>query len=78
MHFNSINEKEFIEILIKLRLIREDNPADTLAWDNFYSKFKVDATSKGVLKPYFDIKAILIALYFLTSSKASIKARYIG
>ena len=78
LHFNSINEKEFIEVLIRLHLIREDNPDDTLVWNNFYSKFKIDATVKGVLKPFFDIKAIMIALYFLTSSKASVKARYIG
>ena len=78
LHFGSINEKEFIEVLIRLHLIREDNPDDTLVWNNFYSKFKIDATIKGVLKPHFEIKAIMIALYFLTSSKASVKARYIG
>ena len=39
LHFNNIKKDEFLEVLIKLRLIREDNPDDTLAWNNFYSKF---------------------------------------
>jgi hypothetical protein len=43
-----------------------------------YSRFKIDATQSGVLKPYFDIKAIMIALYLLTSSKGSVKAKFIG
>eukprot|EP00347_Sterkiella_histriomuscorum_P007621 403348212 len=78
LHFHSINETEFIEILVKLKLLREDNPKDTVVWNSFYGRFRVDATEKGILKPYFDITSIMIAMYLLTSSKASVKAKYIG
>lgn len=78
LHFHSIKEDEFVEVLVKLKLLREDNPKDTLPWQNFYSKFKIDATKAGVLKPYYDIISIMIALYLLTSSKASLKAKFIA
>ena len=78
LHFHSITENEFIEVLVKLKLVREDSPRETLAWLNFYSRFKVDATESGVMKPYFDVTAIMTSLYLLTSSKASVKAKHIG
>ncbi|CDW78725.1 UNKNOWN [Stylonychia lemnae] len=78
LYFRSINEKEYLDILVKLKLLRADKPNETLLWQNFYCRFKIDATDSGVLKSYYDITALMIALYLLTSSKASVKAKYIG
>lgn len=78
LHFHSITEDEFVETLVKLNLLREDRPKETLLWTNFYKRLKVDSTDTGVLKPYFDIKATMIALYFLTSSKSMAKAKHIA
>lgn len=80
LHFNSINHHELIEVLTspKLRLLREDNPTETLQWQTFYSRLQVDSTESGMLKPYFDIRALMLSLYFLTSSKANVKAKYIS
>jgi len=32
LYFRSINEKEYLDILVKLKLLRADKPHETLLW----------------------------------------------
>jgi hypothetical protein len=66
-------------------LLKADNPRDTLQWENFYSRLRVyeklESDSAQFIdgkKIHFDQTSIMIALYFLTSSKAATKAQYLG
>ena len=67
-----------LDALVKMSLLKVDKPEQCPAWTNFYSRLKVDGSSKGISKPYFDVKSTLIALYFLTSNKPQTKARYMS
>ena len=79
INFNSITEKELVRILQQLKLVRPDNPKETMTWLHFYSKIKVDESNDDKIEnPIFDIRFITIALYFLTSGKPESKAKYIA
>jgi hypothetical protein len=75
-----ITEKELCGILVSLKLLREDSPSDTLLWQHFFSRLKVQESKSWDPAPsyHFDPKTLLIALYFLSSSKASVKAQHIA
>ncbi len=72
LHFRSINENEFVETLVKMKLLKADSPTDTLAWLNFYSRLRIQEKLQGSdsKKMQFDLTSVMISLYFLTSSKA--------
>lgn len=80
LQFNHINEREFLEGLVSLKLVRDERPRDSLEWQNFYHRLRVSEALQGLDQDHvlIDLKSAMIALYFLTSSKASVKAQYIG
>lgn len=75
LHFGTITEDEFVETLVSLKLLRTDKPKRSLQWLKVYSKLKISADDGGEV---FDLCSIMISLYFLTSNKPSVKAKYIS
>lgn len=66
--------------MVSLKLLREDSPQDTLPWQALYSRLRVKEIKDWDPFPSYsyDIKILMITLYFMSSSKPSVKADYIA
>ncbi len=41
IQFHAITEKEYVQALVALRLLKPDKPSETVAWSEFYSRIRV-------------------------------------
>ena len=60
-----MTEREMLDALVKMGLLKIDKPEQCPAWTNFYSRLKVDGSSKGITKLYFEVKSASIYKFIL-------------
>ncbi|TNV77570.1 hypothetical protein FGO68_gene5189 [Halteria grandinella] len=82
LHFDSISEGEFSETLELLNLLQKGKGRESNQWMSFYGKMKVQqyngrGNGKGQMA-LMDVKAIMVGLYFLTSQKSTVKAKFMA
>ncbi len=71
-----LSERTLVTILVRHNLIRQDYPKNTVFWNNFYAKLRVQSGCQP--EPFYDVRSTMIAMYFLSHSKPMTKAKHIN